>query len=108
MSSSLVAPPKSQQGKPAEELSALSASCERRLEQTATPLNDFFSAQFLVPFAAAGAHQLAIETRLVDGEERRWRSSDAAAAVLINIKVFEDGQGRGAASAASAAAPPRR
>ncbi len=98
VASSLVAPSKSTQLKQPsqEELAALAASCEQRLEQTATPHNDFFSAQFLVPFPVAGSHQLTVETRLVDADMGKWRTGQASA---VNVKVFEDGQNRPSAAA---------
>lgn len=88
-----------------------SPSCEQRhLSQTATPHNDFFSAQFLVPFTAAGTHQLTVETALVDGEERRrWRGgNNGAATSVLMVKVFDDGQNRPSSAAAASGAASRR
>lgn len=61
------------------------------LEQLVAPHNDFFSAQFLIPFAVAGMHQVSIETWLVDSEGRKWRTGLKTS---MTIKAFEDGHNR--------------
>jgi integrator complex subunit 7 len=67
------------------------AGTVQHLEQRAVPHNDFFTAQFLVTFPTAGAHQVVIETQLVDDEERFWKSGQRPA--LMNVKAFEDTRG---------------
>jgi len=62
------------------------------LEQTVKPHNDFFSAQFLLPFAIAGTYCVVIETRLMDEEEQTWKQTGLN--TVLNIKAFEDGQAR--------------
>ena len=66
-------------------------SGEFALEQSVVPHNDFFSAQFLVPFPIPGVHQVVIGTHLVDLEGRQWKCSER---VTLNIKAFEDNQSR--------------
>ncbi|TRY73744.1 hypothetical protein TCAL_00974 [Tigriopus californicus] len=67
------------------------SECSQALEEKAVPHNDFFTAQFLVPFAVAGFHLVTIETQLVDSEGRSWRTGQK---VTLNIKAFEDGHNR--------------
>ncbi len=64
-----------------------------RLEERAVPHNDFFTAQFLVSFPVAGAHQITIETQFVDEEERLWKSGQRP--TQMNIKAFDDPRSAG-------------
>lgn len=65
--------------------------CNQTLEQVVVPHNDFFSAQFLLPFPVAGTHQVVIETKLIDEEDRTWKTGLKS---TMAIKAFEDGQNR--------------
>ena len=81
--------------------------CNQSLEQILEPHNDFFSAQFLIPFSVPGTHQVSrekkivklkhynfdfqfqvnIETRLVDEEGQVW---NIGVKTNLAIKSFED------------------
>ena len=68
------------------------AVCNQTLDQVVYPHNDFFTAQFLVPFPLPGTYTAVIHTRLVDKEEQTWKPSGLN--TVLNIKAFEDGQSR--------------
>lgn len=57
------------------------------LQQEVEPHNDFFTAQFLVPFPAAGLYSLTIGTEWRDGEGAAWATG---AGQTITVKSFED------------------
>ena len=57
------------------------------LQQEVEPHNDFFTAQFLVPFPAAGLYSLSVGTEWRDGEGAAWATG---AAQTITVKSFED------------------
>jgi len=67
--------------------------------QTVVPHNDFFTAQFLVPFPTPGNYLVGVDTRLVDKAEQAWKQSGLH--TVLNIKAFEDGAARMQASNAS-------
>ena len=74
------------------DLAKTMADCNQSLDQLVVPHNDFFSAQFLVPFPVAGTYLAVIDSRLIDNDERTWRQSGLN--TVLNIKAFEDGQTR--------------
>jgi len=63
--------------------------CNQNMEQSVEPHNDFFSAQFLLPFNVPGTHQVIIETKLVDELGQSW---NLGVKTHLNIKSFEDGR----------------
>jgi len=65
--------------------------CNQNLEHTVEPHNDFFSTQFLLPFAVPGTHQVTIETRLIDEDGHTW---NIGVKTTLAIKSFEDGANR--------------
>ena len=85
--------------KPPDDLSSkLVKDCNQTLEQVVVPHNDFFSAQFLVPFALPGTYVVVIDTKLIDKNEQTWKQTGLN--TVLNIKAFEDGQARMQAGAA--------
>jgi len=57
------------------------------LEQKVEPHNDFFSAQFLVPFPVSGMYTVNIDTVWLDIEGATWRTGASAS---VTVKSFED------------------
>jgi len=57
------------------------------LEQCAHLQNDFFSVDFLAPFAVAGLYTLTLEARLIDPDGNRWRTGVKH---TLTVKSFED------------------
>lgn len=90
VTSNLVTPSKSVQLELGNNRKAFS-DCNQYLEQIATPHNDFFTAQFLLPFPVPGMHQVVVDTRFVDKESRIWRTGQK---VSLTIKAFDDAQNR--------------
>ena len=63
--------------------------CNLILEQIVKPHNDFFTAQFLLPFPVSGLHQIVIETHVIDKNEIQWKNNEKK---TLNVKAFEDGR----------------
>lgn len=97
LQSTLLTPAKSASASATEKPQSSSASdSPLSLENLSVPHNDFFTAQFLVTFPTAGSYQVAIDTQLVDDEERFWKSGQRP--VIVNIKAFEDPRAAGRAN----------
>ena len=75
-----------------EEVMSKISECNQSLEQVVVPHNDFFTAQFLLPFAMAGTYVVVIDTKLIDKDEQTWKQTGLS--TVLNIKAFEDGQAR--------------
>ncbi|XP_057376792.1 integrator complex subunit 7-like [Daphnia carinata] len=72
------------------------------MNKTVEPHNDYFSAQFLLTFAAAGLHQVFVETALLDTFDALWNAGPKA---QLSVKIFEEsGSSRTTSSSSSAAA----
>lgn len=72
------------------------------MNKTVEPHNDYFSAQFLLTFAAAGPHQVYVETALLDTFDALWNAGPKA---QLSVKIFEEsGSSRSASSSSSAVA----
>merc|ERR1739845_35479 len=57
------------------------------LQQEVEPHNDFFTAQFLVPFPQAGLYNMNISTEWKDADGGSWSTG---AKQTITVKSFED------------------
>ena len=63
--------------------------CNLSMEQIVEPHNDFFTAQFLLPFPVAGLHQIAIETYVIDKDDNVWINNEKK---NLSVKAFDDGR----------------
>ncbi len=82
------------EGKPVESTTSMSKTVE--------PHNDYFSAQFLLTFAAAGMHQVYVDTALLDTFDALWNAGPKA---QLSVKTFEEsGSSKSTSSSSSTAA----
>jgi len=58
------------------------------LSKTVEPHNDYFSSQFLLSFTCAGAHQVSVDTAMMDSSGALWNAGPKA---QFSVKTFEEG-----------------
>jgi len=58
------------------------------LSKTVEPHNDYFSSQFLLSFTCAGAHQVSVDTAMMDFSGALWNAGPKA---QFSVKTFEEG-----------------
>jgi integrator complex subunit 7 len=71
------------------------------MNKTAEPHNDYFSAQFLLTFAAAGLHQVFVKTAQMDTFDALWNAGPKA---QLSDKTFEESGSSKTTSSSSSAA----